>query len=256
MATTVNNPAPQFLDTATIESIDIDAFRAEKPFPWINPMGVIQEDKLQLLLSNMPEIDIFTPHFGQERKYGQQSHDHYSLEYDGDTQLPPVWQAFVDELCGDYYRRFVCNFLGTSDIGFRFQWHMAPRGAAVPPHCDSRRKIGTQIFYMNSSTDWQPEWGGQTLILDDHDKFKRNSNPGIEDFPDVQAASISENSSLIFGRGKKSWHAVGALDCPEGALRKVFIVIYEERSAMRTARKKVTALLKRKSTEEYTQNVF
>lgn len=256
MDKTLNDASNHFLNRSLIDAVDIAEFRAKQPFPWINPQGVIAKDKLSLLLDSMPTQDAFSSQFGYERKYGQQAHDHYSLEYEEGLELAPAWQQFVAELCDDYYRSFVCRFLGTSDVGFRFQWHMAPRGAAVPPHCDSRRKIGTHIFYMNTQDDWNPDWGGQTLILDDYGKFKRNSNPEITDFPKQYAATNGLNSSLIFGRGKKSWHAVRALECPEGALRKVFIIVYERRSPLRTMRKKATALLKRKSQSEVNKNIF
>lgn len=248
-------PELQYLNSSLIESLDIDAFRAQKPYPWTNPNGMIQPKMLNELISTSPDLSLYTPHFGFERKYGQTSHDHYVLEYEEGLTLPPPWQAFIDELRSDYYRNFVCSFLGTADIGFRFQWHAAPRGAAVPPHCDSKRKIGTHIFYMNSA-DWNPQWGGQTMILDDEDKFKRNSNPTIDDFPSYQSASISENSSLIFGRGKKSWHAVRALDCPEGAFRKVFIVVYEDKSPLHMLRNRAAGYLKGKSASEKLQSLY
>lgn len=242
----MDTPQLQYLVSEQMDSIDVRSFQKTSPYPWINPTGFIQPSRLADLMRTMPELDRFAPKFGYERKYGQAAHDNYVLDYREGIELSPEWQAFIDELRGDTYRKFVCRLLGTRDVGFGFQWHCAPRGTAVPPHCDSRRKIGTQIFYMNSDAEWNPEWGGQTLVLDDEGKFKRDSNPTIEDFPKCEAASIGENSSLIFGRGKKSWHAVGTLTCPEGVYRKVFIVIYEKRGSAYTMRKKTIGFLKGK----------
>jgi hypothetical protein len=57
----------------------------------------------------------------------------------------------------------------------------------VSPHCDSPKKLGSHIFYLNTKEDWDPSWGGETLILDDggrlptlragFDRFRRRSAP-------------------------------------------------------------------------------
>jgi hypothetical protein len=158
----------------------------------------------------------------------------------------PHWHQFIKALRSDAYRKCICQLLGTRNVDFSYQWHYAPRGSSIPPHCDTRRKIGTHMFDMNSATDWKHEWGGQTLILDDHGKFHRDSNPSIDSFPDQVAASICENSSLIFGRGNKSWHAVRELTCPDGAYRKVFLVRFEKVQPIRALRKKLIRFVKGK----------
>lgn len=97
---------------------------------------------------------------------------------------------------------------------------------------------------MNSVDGWKPEWGGQTLVLDDRSEFDRDSNPSIESFYACEEASIEENSSLIFERGAKSWHAVRSLECPEGCYRKVFIVRYEKAQPVKRMRKRITGVIK------------
>ena len=37
-----------------------------------------------------------------------------------------------------------------------------------------------------------------------------------------------DNRSLIFGRKGNSWHGVRDIHCPESALRKVFIVVFQD----------------------------
>ena len=40
-------------------------------------------------------------------------------------------------------------------------------GVEVSPHCDSKHKLGSHLFYFNDSSEWDPSWGGETLILED-----------------------------------------------------------------------------------------
>ena len=234
----------RYLNIELMNTIDVDSFRNAQPYPWLNPSGMIQPDMLPSLIEEMPPLEQFTPTFGYERKFGQTSHDRYMLEYCPSLALSAHWREFIDELCSDTYRDFVRRLFEVNNVKFSFQWHFTPRGASVSPHVDSRRKVGTQIFYMNTDNDWRPEWGGQTLILDDHGEFKRDTSPPVENFYACKEAVLGENRSLIFGRGTKSWHAVKALDCPEDKYRKVFIVRYEKARPIKKLRKRVVGMLK------------
>ena len=86
-------------------------------------------------------------------------------------------------------------------------------------------KIGSQIFYFSVPEDWDPAWGGETVILNDHGRFNRKSAPQFEDFPESLASTAIGNYSLLFQRLDKSWHGVRPVQCPEGHMRKVFIVV-------------------------------
>jgi hypothetical protein len=45
------------------------------------------------------------------------------------------------------------------------------------------------------------------------------------------------NRSMVFKRTPHSWHGVRAIDCPEGHLRKVFIVVIERVRPLKAVRK-------------------
>jgi Rps23 Pro-64 3,4-dihydroxylase Tpa1-like proline 4-hydroxylase len=107
-------------------------------------------------------------------------------------------------------------------------WHYTPNGCSVSPHCDARRKLGSHIFYFNTAKDWQPDWGGETLILEDNGRFVADSAPKFEDFDRIMPAKAIGNSSLLFMRREQSWHGVKEIRCPPDALRKVFIVVIED----------------------------
>jgi hypothetical protein len=115
-------------------------------------------------------------------------------------ELPAPWETFISELRGPVYRRFICRLLGVSDVRFRFHWHYTPNGGEVTPHCDSKGKIGSQIFYLNTEQDWQREWGGETVVLDDGGKIEPDNAPGFDDFDAQYPAETADNRSLLFGR--------------------------------------------------------
>jgi hypothetical protein len=126
--------------------IDTNAFQHQRPFPWVNPQGFLTESGFQELLSAMPDLNLFTSFFDKQRKYGQSSHNRYVLEYEDDVPLPAPWRGFIEELKSSEYREFVERLLGRRHVGVRFHWHYTPNGCSVSPHCDSRGKLGSQIF--------------------------------------------------------------------------------------------------------------
>ena len=233
----------QFLNPAILESIDPEAFQNMQPFPWVNPQYFIRQERYGELLETMPPIDQFRAFFGKQRKHGQASHDRYVLDYERGMELSPQWSDFVEELCGDVYRRFVCQLLDVSHVRFRFHWHFTPNGGEVSPHCDSKGKIGSQIFYLNTEKDWQWDWGGETVILDDKGRIDADNAPAFEDFDAEYPAETRDNRSLIFGRRGNSWHGVRRINCPENYYRKVFIVVFEEHRPARMLAKQARRLV-------------
>jgi hypothetical protein len=234
-----------YLNHDFMNRFDPRTFREADPYPWMNPEGMLTDAGYRELVENMPDMSLFTPSFGVQRKYGQQSHERYILEYVDGLELPACWQAFVDELRGDVYRQFITELLGRGHFRFRFHWHYTPRACSVSPHCDARGKLGSQIFYLNDD-DWNTAWGGETVILDDKGRFSAQSSPAWEDFDTAMPAETAGNRSLIFGRRGNSWHGVRELTCPEGAYRQVFIVVFEDYRPGRMFLKRAKRLLKGK----------
>ncbi|MGD8384485.1 MAG: hypothetical protein PVF89_03660 [Lysobacterales bacterium] len=216
----------QYLDTEKLNAIDSEAFLEVKPYPFINPAGVLTEAGYQRLIENLPPLEVMQPSFGRKRSHGQVSHDRYLLEYSEDLDtVAPAWHEFVAELHGPEYTRFLQRMYQRKRLRINMHWHYAPRGCSVSPHCDAQHKLGSHIFYLNTEDDWDPEWGGQTLILDDNGRFETNSAPAFEDFDRELASECVGNVSTLFARRDRSWHGVRELTCPEGRLRKVFIVV-------------------------------
>ena len=216
-----------YLDFDRLDRLDAAEFQGQSPYPWVNPQGLLSEDGLRSLSENLPDIAQFETVFGKPRAHGQQSHDRYTLEYRTGLDLADCWREFVAELEGRDYRRFIARMFGRGFFRLRLHWHYTPRGCSVSPHCDGRDKLGSHIFYFNDGEDWDPAWGGETLVLDDGGRFARSSAPAFEDFDRVISAEAMDNHSLLFSRKGNSWHGVREINCPEDRLRKVFIVVVE-----------------------------
>ncbi len=214
-----------YLDFARLKAIDPVSFRSRQPYPWANPEGLLTEAGYRHLLGTLPNVSLFTPLFGVKRAHGQQSHDRFTLEYRDDLNVAQPWKEFIRELQGENYQAFLCRFIGVRSLELCFHWHYTPSGCSVSPHCDSKRKLGSHIFYFNTPQDWDPAWGGETLILDDGGRFQRKSAPGFADFEHTISSQALGNHSLLFARKKYSWHGVREIRCPQDRMRKVFIVV-------------------------------
>jgi hypothetical protein len=214
-----------YLDVEQLHAIDPAVFQSQTPYPWINPGGLLTETGYRRLLETLPEVTMFTSHFGVQRKHGQQGHDRFTLEYRDDLDITRPWKEFIAELRGRAYRDFLRRLFGIRSFELLFSWHYTPNGCSVSPHCDSKRKLGSHIFYFNTAQDWDPAWGGETLILDDGGRFDYKLAPNFDEFERITAAEALGNRSLLFAKREHSWHGIRELSCPEGYLRKVFIVV-------------------------------
>ena len=233
----LNTMTTEYLDEMRLDALSAREFQSSHPFPWVNPQGLLTEEGFIRLVETLPDVAMFDRIFGKKRKFGQQSHDRYALEYHSGLQLSKPWSDFIAELEGPVYRGFLRRMFGTDGFSLRFHWHYTPNGCSVSPHCDSRHKLGSHIFYLNTERDWQPGWGGQTLVLDDNGRFSSSSNPGFADFDNAMGSEALGNRSLLFGRKGNSWHGVKEISCPEDALRKVFIVVLESSAIQRAAQR-------------------
>ncbi len=222
----------KYLDFDRLEALDPAHYQATAPYPFANPVELLHPEAFEVLRANLPDLDLMTRSFDVERRGGQSPHDRYLLEYKDGLELSTAWREFLGELTGGRYKRALCRLVGIPSISFNFHWHYTPNGCSVSPHCDSTRKLGSHIFYFNTPDDWNEGWGGETVILDDRGRFKAHSAPAFEDFDRAISSPTLGNRSLIFTRNGNSWHGVRPIECPEGHLRKVFIVVLNRDGAL------------------------
>jgi hypothetical protein len=215
----------KYIDIDKLRNLGRDEFLAIKPYPYFNTEAVLTRQGYQDLLHNMPPMDLFDTRIGEERVGGQTPHDRYSLEYEPGMPVPQPWQEFIAELRGDAYRSQIQRLLGAKKIEFRMHWHYTPTGMDVSPHCDARREHGSHLFYFNSEEDWDPAWGGATLVLDDGGKLDYKTAPALEEFDAIHEVESIGNYSALMLRTDRAWHAVRPISCPEGRMRKIFILV-------------------------------
>jgi hypothetical protein len=151
-------------------------------------------------------------------------HDRYMLHYHAGLELAEPWRDFLAELNGARYQAFLRRLLGNRRYIPTFSWHYAWAGCSVSPHCDAARKRATHIFHFNDERDWNPEWGGQTLILASQRPISTHSAPSFDELEVAAAHGPAGNGSLLFQRTPHSWHGMRPLLCPPGKLRQIFSV--------------------------------
>lgn len=226
-----------YLDHQVAESAAPE-FGAREPFPWIAPRASLRPAGFEELRRDYPPPELFERHQDIPRHHGQRPHNRYYLACEESPygrlpgepgcvaarSLAASWQRLLQEFDGAWYRNFVARLLETNRLHLHFSWHMAGSGDAVSPHCDSARRLGTHIFNFNSPDDWDPAWGGQTVLLGDPTDSR--PDPSLGDFRVRHPIEYGTNRSLLFQNGENHWHGVSPLQCPPGALRKVFLVAF------------------------------
>ncbi len=222
-----------------LDSFSVEAFQKRWPFPWIDFEKFLTPQAFKQLHDDFPPLELFEYHENRYR-LGQRPHDRYYLAYGksfyGDKEGPGniqkedlslSWQQFIEELeTGPIYRNFINKALDNTNYTMRLCWHAGKTSNEVSPHIDNYPvKVGTHIFYFNTSEDWDPTWGGQLLIFGD--KLVPGITPNFSDFVSVIPVKILDNHSFLFKNTPNAWHGVKPLKCPEGKYRKLFNVIFE-----------------------------
>ncbi len=213
-----------YLNRACLDAVSENAFRNRYPYPWSSLENSLTPEGYELLRLTLPDVGGFQRQVGIRRGYGQAPHDRYLLHYRPGLDLALPWKEFLAELQGPVYQSFLRRVLGPRHFIPTFEWYYAWQGCAVSPHCDAVRKLATHIFYFNTEQDWHASWGGQILILDSERRFRAHSAPQFDDLKIAAALQPRGNGSLLFQRTPHSWHGVRPLQCPEGKLRRLFIV--------------------------------
>lgn len=234
------------LDAKQLQGFPAASFAQRAPFPWYDFQDLLTPEAFARLYADFPPLAAFERHQGLPRAHGQRSHDRYYLAYEtslyhegggadeykldsgGGTirheELAPSWQAFIDELRDENgYAGFVARALGLPSVRLRFAWHLGTDGSEVSPHRDADNKIGTHIFYFNTSEDWRREWGGQFVALGGKKVARRN--PEFDEFETEEKIEILDNRSFLFKNTADAWHGVRRLSAPQGAYRRLFNVV-------------------------------
>ncbi len=250
----------QWIDREFLQGVDADAFRRMRPFPWSGFHGLLTPEGFARLSEDFPSLDLFEKHEGVAREHGQEPHDRYYLAYEESVYrkhglagkqgivshegLPASWQRFLEELQDEEYLAFAARLFGVERLRVRYAWHVGLTGSSVSPHLDGPSKVGTHIFYFNSSREWNPAWGGETLVLGG--RRVESMSPGFDDFESELPTPFLDNRSFLFQSTPEAWHGMRPLACPAGRQRRLFNVIFMwKRTRSEKLARKVRSLLGR-----------
>jgi len=214
----------EYLNRKSLEGLSAENFQSRQPYPWANLEQTLTPEGYEQLRDTLPAVEGFDRQVGIKRAYGQAPHDRFLLHYLPGLDIAGPWKEFLAELQGPLYQEFLRRVLGPREFIPTFEWYYAWEGCAVSPHCDASRKLATHIFYFNTADDWKSDWGGEILILDSERRFPVHSGPSFEQLKVAASIEPRGNGSLFFQRTHHSWHGVRPLRCPQGNLRRLFIV--------------------------------
>lgn len=231
----------RYLNKDVMDALSPETFSKQYPYPWAGIKDIILPDQFIRLHESFPPLHKFAYQEHIKRQFGQRPHNRFYAIFEGFSfvrshqdsailkpeDLSDSWREFIEEILTDAtYRRWVNSLVGTEKWKISLSWHVGIRGSEVSPHVDDMAKIGTHIFYFNTSEDWDEGWGGQFLVLGE--KAISEKNPDVEDFIAVIPSMITDNRSVIFKNKENAWHGVKSLVCPEGKYRRLFNVIFEK----------------------------
>jgi hypothetical protein len=233
--------SPSFFNIEKIEKFPFEEFQKRQPYPWVDFDQFLTPEGFKTLHDEFPPLELFEYHENIQRGYGgQRPHNRYYLAYEQSiyhkettteagvvhkNDLSPNWQRFMEEIeSGPLYRPFIQRALGVAKFNIRYAWHIGKTANEVSPHSDATNKVGTHIFYFNTSEDWEEGWGGQLLVLEG--RTVATLAPDFKDFTKSTVVSNINNHSFLFKNVREGWHGVKRLHCPEGYYRKLFNVIF------------------------------
>jgi hypothetical protein len=213
-----------YLNRECLEKLSAEDFQKRQPYPWAGLQQTLTPEGYERLRETLPAVDGFNKMVGIKRAYGQGPHDRFLLHYHPGLGIAEPWKEFLAELQGPVYQDFLRRVLGPRTFIPTFEWYYAWEGCAVSPHCDAARKLATHIFYFNTQEDWESDWGGEILILDSERKWATHSGPSFDQLKVAASIEPRGNGSLLFERTPHSWHGVRPLRCPQGKLRRLFLI--------------------------------
>lgn len=229
-----------FISLSAIKNFNYTTYHAASPFPHHTSYSFITPEGFESLRKDFPALDLFEKSVGNYRG-PQRPHDRFLLSFERSIyhnknyrgkglvlrkDLSKKWQGFLNELEGKTYRNFIKKILGTSRFKIHCEWHMGFKGSEVSPHKDAPFRLGSHLFYFNTREDWNPSWGGETLLLGDKVKGSSAQAPEFRDFKKNLPVPTVGNQSLLFHNSASAWHGVEPLKCPRNKYRRVFMVIF------------------------------
>lgn len=144
------------------------------------------------------------------------------------------WIAFYRYIKSDDFIGAVTERLGklvpACRLRSRFEFSVLPAdGGCLLPHTDIPSKVVTLVVPMLHRSEWKPEWGGGTdvLVPKDREEKLEDYRAPLDRFNKACTFDYAPNQALVFIKSERSWHSVGPIQGPAGALRKTLTINLE-----------------------------
>ena len=114
-----------------------------------------------------------------KRGHGQAPHDRYILHYRPGMELPVAWRNSSPKLQGELYQSFLQKDARAAKIhpNDGMVLRLAGLFRFTPLRCAAQ--AGNTYFLFNTEDDWEENWGGQILMMDDGGRYKPHSAPNL-----------------------------------------------------------------------------
>jgi Rps23 Pro-64 3,4-dihydroxylase Tpa1-like proline 4-hydroxylase len=126
-------------------------------------------------------------------------------------ELEPSWKILAKLLASQEYARGLAELVGLRNVrGLKVDCALAVynSGCWLKPHTDREHRILTQVIYLNDG--WDPKFGGFLRLL---------NSERLDDVAEEVVPTL--NTSVIFRRSDRSWHAVMPVHPEQGSDRKL-----------------------------------
>ena len=214
----------EYLNREFLQAISPENFRNSRPYPWIQIDKTLTTEGYELLRKTLPPIEHFERQIGVPGPHGLAPRDRYVLHFHPGVEVEEPWREFIRELQGPAYEAFLRHMFGNHTFLPTFEWYYAWDGCGLPPRVDAHRRLASQIFYFNAEEDWDPDWGGQILILESARRFSTREGPRYEQFGVAASVEPRGNASLLMQNTRHSWHGVRPLVSPPDKVQRLFVV--------------------------------
>ena len=204
-----------YVDVKRLQSIDPVSFRAQTPYPWVNPAGLLTDAGYDRLRENLPDVSLSLPTSTRLGSTGSRITIVSPFPIGMIYRSPRPGKRWFQNCVAETIKGFCVGSLGFDRLS-------CPSSGIIRRRNARSHRIATptvnlvRIFFISTPSKIGIRLqGGETLILDNGGRFNFRSAPRFEEFERIAVAEALGNHSLLFARKGHSWHGVRALTCPK-----------------------------------------
>jgi hypothetical protein len=203
----------------------------DEPYPIALAKPVFEPDVYERMVVAFPPLDLFM-------RMGSNGYSKWSLSerfhakgYHVFVAASPVWSEFHEYVKRGGLWEDVCRVVMPTKSGVystRFEFSAMPAaGGFIAPHTDLKSKVITLVVPMLCPGEWEASYGGGTDILIPLVDDAKDYQTPRSSFKLVHSYPYEPNQAVVFVRSDKSWHSVGPMTGPDGAMRRTLTINIE-----------------------------